>query len=149
MSRRTIVWLVLAVAAIAVVVAASRTGHESLSAHASSIERRLKCPICDGESVADSNAEVSRSIRADVERRLRDGQSDSKIIAAVEQSYPNTTLLPADSGLGLVAWGLPVAAVVLALAGLTFAFARWRREPRLVATPEDEALVAQARGHAG
>jgi cytochrome c-type biogenesis protein CcmH len=144
-----VVWLVLGVAAIGLIATASRTGHQSVGAHAESIERRLKCPICDGESVAESNAEVSRTIRSDVERRLRAGQSDSHIIDAVEQAYPNTTLLPADSGLGLIAWGLPVVAVVLALAGLTFAFVRWRREPRLVATAEDEALVAEARDRAG
>ena len=142
---RRLAWAGLAVVAAVVLVLATRTGHTTVAAHAESIERRLACPICDGESVAESNAQVSRDIRADVVRRLRAGQSDSQIVSAIEKTYPKTTLLPADSGLGLIAWGLPVVAVVLALTGLAFAFARWRREPRLVATPDDEAIVAEAR----
>ena len=41
-------------------------------------------------------------------------------------------------------WGLPVLALVLALAGLAAAFARWRRDPPVTATEEDRALVARA-----
>jgi cytochrome c-type biogenesis protein CcmH/NrfF len=88
---------------------------------------------------------VSRSIRGLVLREVRAGKSDDEIIAAIQNSYPNTSLLPAASGLGLVAWGVPVVAFVLAVAGLGAAYARSRREPRQVATPDDEALVAEAR----
>ena len=54
-------------------------------------------------------------------------------------------LNPADHGLALVAWGLPVVAVIAGAAGVVVALRRWSREPRLPATAEDEVLVARAR----
>ena len=41
-------------------------------------------------------------------------------------------------------WVLPVVALVLGLAGLSAAFARWRRAPTTSVTDEDRALVDQA-----
>jgi hypothetical protein len=43
-----------------------------------------------------------------------------------------------------VVWILPVTGLLLAVGGLAFAFRRWRRQPVLVATDEDRALVEAA-----
>ena len=101
--------------------------------------------MCIGESVADSNSSESSFIRQDIEARMRKGQSDSEILGFYAHAYPKQMLNPSNGGLGLVVWGLPVVAVILAVAGLGFAIARWKREPRLTATDADEALVQRAR----
>ncbi len=142
---RLALWVVLGIAVATLLVVATRSGPATARSRADSIDQRLKCPICGGESVADSNSDVSRSIRALVLQEVRAGKSDDEIIAAIQRSYPDSSLLPAASGLGLVAWGLPVVAFVLAVAGLGAAYARNRRDPRRVASPDDEALVAEAR----
>ena len=54
-------------------------------------------------------------------------------------------LAPQDSGLGLIVWILPVLVLGLGTAGVVFALARNRREPRLHATPADEDLIARER----
>jgi cytochrome c-type biogenesis protein CcmH len=134
-----------AVIVIALAVAWLRPQHESFSSRAHRLEEHVACPICTGESVADSNSSASADIRQNIEARIRAGQSDSEILGYYAHAYPKQMLNPSDGGLGLIAWGLPVAAVILAVAGLGFAMARWKREPRLVASDEDEALVQRAR----
>jgi cytochrome c-type biogenesis protein CcmH len=133
------------VVVIALAVAWFRPQHESLDARAHNLEQHIACPVCVGESVADSNSSASADIRADVQRRMKEGQSDSEILGYYARTYPKQMLNPSNDGLGLIAWGLPVVVVILALAGLGFAITRWKREPRLVATDEDEKLVERAR----
>ena len=52
---------------------------------------------------------------------------------------------PSNSGLGLLAWGLPALAVILGLVGIVVAVRRWSHTPRLSATDEDEDIVRRAR----
>ena len=48
------------------------------------------------------------------------------------------------SGWAGLVWVLPVVALVVGLAGVAAAFARWRRAPRTHASAADRALVDQA-----
>ena len=141
-------WVALVVvAAVALVVLAvrSRPSH-SPQARAARLTHELACPVCEGQSVADSNAPESADIRADVPRRIAAGQSDQQIRNYYVSRYGQRILLtPANSGLGLVAWVVPTIAILLALFGLAFAFRRWSRIPRLAATAEDEDIVRRAR----
>jgi len=43
-------------------------------------------------------------------------------------------------------WIVPVVGAAVAVAGLTVVFRRWRLDEVVEASPEDEAVVAQARG---
>jgi cytochrome c-type biogenesis protein CcmH len=141
-------WLVLAaVVVVAVVVLAARSGpSNSPTARASRLDRQLACPVCVGESVADSNAPESRAIRADVVKRIAAGQGDAEIRDAYVVIYGEHILLtPANSGLGVVAWGVPVVALVLGAAGIGFALRRWSTTPRLAATADDEDVVGRER----
>lgn len=135
----------VAIIVIAVLVALFRPQQESFSARAHRLEEHIACPICIGESVADSNSSASADIRQNIEARMRAGQSDQAILGYYAHAYPKQMLDPSDGGLGLIAWGLPVVVIILAVAALGFAIARWKREPRLVASAEDEALVRRAR----
>ena len=55
-------------------------------------------------------------------------------------------IVPRATGLDALAWALPAAALVCALAGLAVAFRRWRLESASArgATAEDQALVDAA-----
>ena len=56
------------------------------------LERELACPVCTGESVAESNAPEARAIRDDIRDRIDDGQSDGEIVDAyverVRRAHP-------------------------------------------------------------
>jgi cytochrome c-type biogenesis protein CcmH len=143
-------WLALAaVVVIAGVVLAARSGpSNSPAARADRLDRELACPVCVGESVADSNAPESRAIRSDIVKRIRAGQRDAEIRDAYVVIYGEHILLtPSNGGIGIVAWGVPIVALVLGGAGIFFAVRRSSRTPRLAASAEDEDIVDRERHH--
>src|SRR5262249_45999601 len=110
-------------------------GGRSASERAYDLERQIKCAECQGLSVADSQAVTSQAIRADIKARIARGQSDARIRKAYVDKFGSSILLaPPDDGVGLIVWVLPVLVLVLGGAGIVFALARNRREPRLHAT---------------
>ena len=95
---------------------------------AQALEQTIKCPTCRGQSVAESDAAASKAIRTEIARRIAEGQTDGQIRDYFAVQYGEDILLrPASSGWGGLVWMLPVAAIVLAGAGLGVAFWRWRR----------------------
>lgn len=147
-TARTLPWLLLGVLVIGVLAWAvwPSGGSRSVSERARDLAAELRCPVCEALSVADSPDSTARAIRADLRRRVAAGQSDEQIRQAYVDRYGESILLePQGSGLGVLVWGLPVAALVLGGGGLALALRRWRREPRLHATSADEALVAKTR----
>jgi cytochrome c-type biogenesis protein CcmH len=136
---------VVVVVALAVVLWPA--GNQSSAARAHTLETQLKCPECQGLSVADSQAPTSRAIRADIKRRIAKGQSDAQIRQAYVDDYGESILLtPQDSGISLIVWVLPVLVLALGATGIVFALRRNRDQPRLHATVADETLVERTRG---
>jgi cytochrome c-type biogenesis protein CcmH len=121
-------------------------GPATTGQRAHELATELRCPDCEGLSVADSSTPSAQAIRADLSRRTNAGQSDASIRSVYVARYgPSILLSPPTSGLSLLVWVLPVVALALGATGLAFAFRRWRRQPRLIATDADEALVRGAR----
>jgi cytochrome c-type biogenesis protein CcmH len=147
MIRRWGPWIALGVVvAIALAVVLWPHGDQSPSARAHSLETELKCPECQGLSVAESQAPTSRAIRADIKRRIARGQSDAQIRQAYIDDYGESILLsPQASGISLLVWILPVLVLALGATGIVFALRRNRDEPHLHATDADERLVERAR----
>jgi cytochrome c-type biogenesis protein CcmH len=148
MTRRALPWIllaVIAVVAIAVLVTDSRPD-SSVSARAARLYKEIACPVCDGQSIADSNAPEARQMRAATVRELDAGKSPQEIKDTFVRAYGERVLLtPSDSGIGIVAWAIPAAVLVLGGAGIVIALRRWSRTPRLFATSDDEAVVQRAR----
>ena len=148
MTRRIVpVAALVAVVAVALVIggAGRSSGHRSAGARTEAIAADLRCPVCQGLSVADSHSPTAESIKEDIRRRVDAGESDAAIKAVYVGSYGEWILLkPETSGVGVLVWVLPVLALLLAVGGLALAFRRWRREPSRVATDEDRALVEAA-----
>jgi cytochrome c-type biogenesis protein CcmH len=105
----------------------------------------MKCPVCRSQSVADSDVAAARAIRTEIAKRVGEGQSDDDIRDAIAATYgDDVQLTPERGGFSGLVWILPVVALVLALAGLSAAFARWRRHVQVEASDADRALVEQA-----
>jgi cytochrome c-type biogenesis protein CcmH len=143
-------WVVLVFAVVTLVaVGATRDGGpQSAGDRVDSISRRLACPVCDGESVFESRNNASDSIRSEITAQVADGRlGDDQIIEFIASRFGAQVLLvPRSSGIEALVWAIPAAALVVALAGLTLAFRRWRDEARAypAATAADFDLVATA-----
>lgn len=139
-------FLVVALVVVALVRAGvDGAGPRTESERVRDIAASMKCPVCAGQSVAESDVEAARAIREEISRRVDDGQADDEIRDAIAASYGDRIqLIPSRSGFEGLVWILPVVALVLGLAGVATAFARWRRTAVVSATDADRALVEQA-----
>ena len=145
--RKWWAWIALGVVVVvALAIVVWPHGEQSAAARAHNLETQLKCPECEGLSVADSNAPTSLAIRADIKKRIRQGQNDDVIRQAYVDRYGEQILLqPQGSGISLLVWVLPVVVLVVGAFGIGFVLARNRRAPLLHASEADEQLVERAR----
>jgi cytochrome c-type biogenesis protein CcmH len=148
MIRRVVPTVALAAVVVAALViggAGRDRGPRSPAAKTQAVAEDLRCPVCQGLSVADSHSPTAESMREDIRRRVDAGESAASIKAHYVGSYGEWVLLrPEASGVGVLVWVLPVGALLLAAGGLALAFRRWRRQPTMAATEEDRALVEAA-----
>lgn len=106
----------------------------------------LKCPTCRSQSVADSDAPVSKEIRAEINRRIESGDTDEEIRDyLVDQFGEDVVLTPSASGVTGLVWVLPVVLLIAGGTALGFAFRRWRRRSPVSVTDDDRELVEQTR----
>ena len=148
MIRRVLPAVALAAVVVAALVIGGADGDKgprTPAARAQAIAEDLRCPVCQGLSVADSHSPTAEAMREDIRRRVEAGESAAAIKDYYVSRYDEWVLLrPEASGLGGLVWVLPVAALLLAAGGLGLAFRRWRRQPAMAATDEDRALVEAA-----
>lgn len=123
-------WL-LVICTLAITVYGSPASAQSLDARTRAVALQLRCPVCHGESVADSSAGISQAIRAIIRRRLAEGQSPDTIKAYFVSKYGTWILLaPPSSGVGALAWLAPPLLALGGVALLIALVADWRRRAR-------------------
>ena len=107
----------------------------ALEARARAISADLRCPVCQGETIDDSNTPISRDLRVAVRERLVAGDTDAQVIGYVVARYGEYVLFnPRATGSGLVLW---LAGPAMLLGGAVLAFATTRRR---AAAPEADGL---------
>ena len=139
-------WLLLGVVlVVALAIGTQRSGGSRTQAQrVQHIASQLRCPVCQGETVADSNALISKDIRGVIQQQVAAGVPDSRIMAFIVHQYPGTLLVPPAKGVGIIVWALPVLVFVAAAAALTAAFVRWRSRDGVTVTDADRELVERA-----
>jgi cytochrome c-type biogenesis protein CcmH/NrfF len=111
---------------------------------AQALAQTIRCPSCKSQSAASSDTPSSAAVRAEIRRRIAQGQSDEEIRDFLASRYGREILLdPSGSGFGTLVWALPVGFVVLCVAGLIARF-RQDRPTHRRASAEDRDLVDRA-----
>ncbi len=126
---RRVGWLaVIAVAVIAAVLAATASRPPATEAErAYELKEATLCPVCDGQSVLESNAPAAAAMRRQIDLWVDAGRSDAEIRADLAAAYgDDVNALPPGEGVGTLVWALPVAAFAAAAAGLWAATRRWK-----------------------
>lgn len=97
-----------------------------LEARARTLSQKLRCPICQGENIDESNAAISRDLRLYVRERLVEGDSDTEVLDAVVDRYGEFVLFePRATGGNLILWLAGPLMAILALA-IAWGFLRAR-----------------------
>ena len=87
---------------------------------------QIKCPVCQGESIANSPAQMAQDMMALVADRVDAGATDSEIINELLSSYSGAVLLdPPASGNTLILWLAPLVALALGIVVIVW----WKRHP--------------------
>lgn len=86
---------------------------EQLEHRTNEVGGLLRCPVCQGLSVADSPAQMAVNMKGQVRELLARGFTEKQILSYFEQSYGQFVLLePKFEGINLLVWLLPLAAVI-------------------------------------
>ncbi len=146
MSRR-LSWMLLAVVLVGALAYGSRgdSGPPTEEQRVRRITSVVRCPTCQGLSVAQSDAPAARSIDDEVRRRVQAGETDAQIKGYLVSRYGEDILLqPKADGVGLLVWALPLIGVAGAVAGLTLVLRRRRVRPGRGVSLADQELVDKA-----
>ncbi|MFP5326833.1 MAG: cytochrome c-type biogenesis protein CcmH [Acidimicrobiia bacterium] len=146
--KRVATWAAIAAVTAAALVLGLQPagGSRSTQAQADRIASELRCPVCQGLSVRDSDSPTARAMREDIGRRLSGGETPEEIRRAYVDRYGEWILLrPSASGLGTLLWVVPAAALAAAAVVLGWVFWGWRRRSGARApSNDDRVLVAMA-----
>jgi len=106
-------------------------------ARAQHLYTEIRCLVCQGESIADSDAAIAGDLRREVRADIEKGLSDDDIRKSLVARYGDYVLFrPRLSKLNLILWTLPP---LIALGGLSWLALRGKRQLK----SESYALTSQ------
>ncbi|HWE57785.1 MAG TPA: cytochrome c-type biogenesis protein CcmH [Acidimicrobiales bacterium] len=154
-ARKWAPWLLLAViAAVGLTFGLNRhSSPPTLQAQVMHIAGQVRCPVCNGETAAQSQVSQSVEIRAIIQADLQKGESSNQILNSLVASYgPGILESPSAKGIGFFVWAVPVAGFLVAAGAMAWMFRRWRRAPDAPVgsdgTSGEEPVVAAPAGQA-
>jgi len=94
----------------------------------------LRCPKCQNQNLADSNAPIAADLREQLYRLLREGRSDEEIVDFMVQRYGEYVLYkPRIEPRTWLLWGGPF--ILLATGVVVASTLVWRGRKRALAVP--------------
>jgi cytochrome c-type biogenesis protein CcmH len=108
------------------------------------LEGQLMCPICAGETLAQSDSQAAQRIKVEIQERIAAGDTRSQIKRRLVAEWGERILAaPPRHGFDLLAWLLPIVGVLAGAAVLGVLAWRWTREPE----PDPEPQRWSLNGH--
>jgi cytochrome c-type biogenesis protein CcmH len=147
MKQRRSLYLVLAViavlAAIWSFVFLYAPHNQTLDARVQEVASQLKCPVCQGESVADSPALIAQQMRGVIRQQLLSGKSEQEVITYFVARYgEQIAWSPPLQGFTLLAWLVPMVLLLGGVFLLFFTLRDWDARSRSHGISVDEAELA-------
>ena len=110
----------------------------ALEARARALSARLRCMVCQNQSIDDSDAELAKDLRVLVRERLLAGDTDQQVIDFLVARYGEFVLLdPPFSLRNAALWGAPIA-LLLSGGMVMVVMSRRRRRPEQVTLTNEE-----------
>ncbi len=99
--------------------AAAIATEKSLDDRVNEIAYLLMCPVCQGQSVAESNSNLANDMRQIIRKQLEEGKTNQEVIDYFVSSYGDSILAsPPKKGINWLLWVMPGVAVVLGAVGI-------------------------------
>lgn len=116
MTHRALGVIVIAILAWAWVGTIRASGAPTLDDQVYAIARELMCPVCGGQTVAESGSQLAEQMRGIIRQRLQAGQTRDEIIAYFIGQFGESVLAaPPRRGGGLAVWLIPPAVLGIGL----------------------------------
>jgi cytochrome c-type biogenesis protein CcmH len=104
---------------------------EALLKAARELNDRIMCPICPGQTIAQSSNETSTQMRDLVLKKLRQGQTKQEILQYFESRYGERAMAkPNIKGLNVILWFLPFLLVAVLVFGIYYLIHHWSKKSR-------------------
>ena len=108
-----------------VVMAGNTMPKAKLEARARELSRELRCPVCQNQSIEDSDADLARDLRLIIRQKLRRGETEKEIVAFVVARYGEFVLLePPVNSRTILLWITPIFIFLLGAVFILFWFRR-------------------------
>lgn len=108
-TNRAFAWLMLGVIALTVFAACVIEDDLTPTQRAYTLDRELMCPVCNGQTIDQSNAQIATDMKKIVRERIAEGESNQEIRDYFVARYGEVILAaPEASGFNLLVWLMPV-----------------------------------------
>lgn len=98
----------------------------ALDARAADIAAQLRCPVCSGQSVLESNSAIAQEMQEVIRERLERGDGEREVLAYFRGAYGDWIILrPRATGLNLLVYVLPAVALLGGGIWLVVVLRRW------------------------
>lgn len=112
------------------------------------VSQRLRCPVCQGESIQESPAELAAQMKGVVREQLAAGKSEQDVLNYFLAKYGDWILLePRAEGINLLVYWIPVIFMLIGGVVLFMTVKKWIK-PRPVAGVSDD-VAPEAAAPAG
>ena len=114
---RSILAIGVSVVALAVIifgVFSEPAAEASREDRVAALSASIRCPFCNGESLADSQASVAADYRALIAEQIEAGATDEEIIDTFAANFGDSFILDTSTSVWSIAlWVIPVGALVV------------------------------------
>ena len=139
-TRAALIYLVI-LAAILVGIQSYSLAQEgkSIDDQTKEISYLLMCPVCQGQSVGESNSNLANDMRDIIRKQLEQGKSKEEILAYFVNRYGDSILAtPPPKGINWVLWLLPAVGIIVGGIGITlFLFKAQKDEKKENYSPDN------------
>lgn len=96
---------------------------------AKEIFKSLRCAVCEGQSVLDSNSEFAKSVRAFVRENVNKGMDDEQVYDVLKSNYGQQIMFkPPFDGETALLWLLPFALIFVGFIVVIFVLRRNKQD---------------------
>jgi len=114
------------------------------AARAVKLAEKLRCLVCQNQSIADSNADLARDLRRQISEQIAAGKSDGEILDYMVARYGDFVLYqPPVKSTTILLWAAPALLLLIGFAVLARILRGRRREIDAPALSADEQARAE------